>query len=76
AIQSGQAFFVRTTGASPTLTFAESNKLTTSSNATFDTKIIKPRLNIALHLQGETDAADATAIVFDNAFKNTVGNED
>ena len=77
-IQPGQAFFVQTTGASPIILFDETNKAVNSANltTTFGAEATKPRLNIELFINGNTNSADATALVFDNNFSIGVGNED
>jgi len=77
-LQPGQAFFVQTTGASPTLTFTEANKAASSSNltTTFGEAKQKPRINVELYVGNNAASADATAVVFDNNFKRTVSDED
>ena len=77
-IQPGQAFFVQTTGSSPSLVFSEANKTVNVSNltTTFGTEVTKPRLNIEMFINGKSNSADATAMVFDNNFSKSIGNED
>ncbi len=47
-IQPGQAFFVQTTGPSPSITFSESNKATASQLTLFDTLINKSEFSLPL----------------------------
>jgi hypothetical protein len=80
-IQPGQAIFVRTNGASPSLTFSESNKTSTQSTKGFRLNNTVPgKITVQLfensRLQNNQQMQDATAVAFDEAFAATIGNED
>jgi hypothetical protein len=78
-IQPGQAFFVQTTGASPSLTIAESNKNTTAANllAAFRTGGTIPRFDITLAYNSRPGiTADNAIAVYDNSFTTGIGPED
>jgi hypothetical protein len=78
-IQSGQGFFVRTTGASPSMTIREQDKAGNNNRAAFR-EIGAPLPLMAVNLQyssGGTKAlADGVVAAFDSEFSNQVNNED
>ncbi|MCW3115247.1 MAG: C-terminal target protein [Segetibacter sp.] len=77
-IQSGQAFFVQTKSANPSLTFNETNK-TTISRSVYRSGSAIPNLSVQLLLDttGETQhTADGISIFFDDTFINGIGAED
>jgi len=85
-IQPGQGFFVKTTGASPTMTIHESDKVSNFNGIAFrngrttnNTTVNNIPL-IAVNLQylsaGNMILADGTLAAFDPSFSNSVGNED
>ncbi|MCW3110899.1 MAG: C-terminal target protein, partial [Segetibacter sp.] len=77
-IQGGQAFFVRTISANPSLTFNEANK-TTINTSVFRTPATIARLAVQLLLNtsGESEhTADGVTVFFDNNFTTGIGRED
>jgi hypothetical protein len=85
-IQPGQGFFVKTTGASPTMTIKESDKVTNFNSIAFKNEnvatntIINNIPLLAVNLLYPSGAnmllADGALAAFDNSFSNTVGTED
>ena len=84
-IQPGQGFFVKTTGASPSMTIKESDKVPNFNNIAFFTEPQEnPVVNniplLAINLQYPSGPnmllADGALAAFDNSFSNTVGTED
>lgn len=78
-IQPGQAFFVQTTGADPSLTIMENHKNTTSSNllVAFKTATVMPRLDVSLSYKSRPgEEADNCIAVFDNSFSAGISAED
>jgi hypothetical protein len=78
-IQSGQAFFVKTTAASPTMTIREQDKVSNFNGSVFRTEGA-PLTLIAANLQYTSGAsrllADGVVAVFDDNFSNSIGSED
>ena len=77
-IQSGQSFFVQTTGADPVLTFKEVHK-SVVHRAVFREPNRIPHLSLQLLLPGQDTAggaADGLAAYFSDNFNNKVGDED
>lgn len=77
-IQPGQAFFVQTNGAAPSLSFAEANKAINTANLTntFRTSEIYPKINVQLFISPNSTSADGTVLVFGNSFNKNVADED
>ena len=84
-IQPGQGFFVKTTGASPTLTIKESDKVATFNNLAFRGEnpvgqIVNNIPLLAINLQYPSGPnmllADGSIAAFDNSFSNSAGTED
>lgn len=74
-IQPGQAFFVKTTAASPVLTFKEADKATSFTNV-FRTNEMNSRLSISVYNPTEVAFAtpiDGTTAVFGTDFNTTIG---
>jgi hypothetical protein len=76
-IQPGQAFFVQTSAANPSLRFIERNK-TVTSTAVWRTGSGIPKLNIGLYQGGSVpgDITDAVTVLFDNQLSSPLGEED
>ena len=84
-IQPGQGFFVKTTGASPTMTIKESDKVANYNSIAFfnepePSQLINNIPLLAVNLQYPSGPnmllADGSISAFDNSFSNTVGTED
>jgi ELWxxDGT repeat protein len=80
-IRSGKAFFVQTTGASPSLTIEESHKVALSDNATFsDPNVALPKsVRVLLYrkeLLDSNNASDGFAVYYGDRFKNEIGIDD
>ena len=77
-IQPGQAFFVQTTGNSPSLTFKEEYKSTGLTRVYRDpTRITKLSIQLLLNTdKGKQNTADGVVAFFDKDFSNDIGNED
>jgi len=72
-IQSGQALFVRTTGANPSVTFTENNKTTTNNVNVFgNTGIEEVNVTVAMYVANDTAAADGLTVVYRNDFNSAV----
>ncbi len=77
-IQSGQAFFVQTTGPNPSFTFKENYK-TSLNRRVFKASNPMPAISLQLLLpqqQVTGGAADGLAAYFSNRFSPSLGNED
>jgi len=77
-LQSGQAFFVRTTGPNPTITFRETHKASANRNV-FRTSGTLPKLSIQLQLPSQvntTEAADGVVVFFSTDYSSNVSEED
>ncbi len=77
-IQSGQAFFVRSSGNSPSLKFEENYK-STGNTAVFRDPSTRPKLSLQLLLNlngGKENNADGAVAFFDDNFTTGIGNED
>ena len=77
-IQSGQAFFVQTTGRNPTLTFNETNK-STGFLPIFRSAAENPNLRFELLLPEQVstgNASDGAAVYFSDEYSTTIGDED
>ena len=77
-IQSGQSFFIQTTGADPVLTFKEVHK-SIIHRAVFREPDRTPHISLQLLLPGQDTAggaADGLAAYFSNDFNDKVGDED
>jgi hypothetical protein len=77
-IQSGQAFFVRTRGLNPSLTFKERNKATTIRSVFRTTNDI-PNIHVQLLLTEQVTnggSADGIAAYFSDDYNNSIGGED
>jgi hypothetical protein len=77
-IQSGQAFFVQTTGANPSLTFNETSK-STGFLPVFRTANDVPHLTVDLLLPeqvGTASAADGTGVYFSDDYSSKICNDD
>lgn len=77
-IQSGQAFFVQTTGPDPSLTFKEPYK-TSLNRRVFRTPNNISKLSLQLLLPSQVTsggAADGLSAYFSNQFSSSLGNED
>lgn len=72
-IQMGQAFFVRTSSANPSLTFLETNK-TTINRSVFRSGI--NNVSLSIQLVSDNNIADGATIIFDNTFSTNIGDED
>lgn len=77
-LQSGQAFFVQTTGTNPFVTFKETDKVSSYRpvfrTATTDTAVI---IQLLLPTQqGGMEAADGAKVYFSEQYSNAIGNED
>jgi hypothetical protein len=79
-IQPGQGFFVKTTGASPSLTIREQDKAANFNANAFRTAAPNSIPLIAINLQydvaGTPVLADGALAAFDPAFLKSIGNED
>ncbi len=80
-IQPGQGFFVKTSAASPQLVIHETDKVSNYMGHVFKTEtqpnnIPLMAINLGYVNGANTVFADGVLAVFDNAFVNTVGNED
>ncbi|WP_018616159.1 hypothetical protein [Segetibacter koreensis] len=77
-IQSGQAFFVQTTGSSPSVTFRESYKSNLNRKVfRTPTRVAKISLQLILPSQQfSPGAADGLAAYFSTDFSPSIGNED
>ena len=79
-IQPGQGFLVKTTGASPTMTIREQDKLSANNTIAFLVSNINSVPLIAVNLQynnaGSMVLLDGALAAYDASFSNTVGNED
>jgi hypothetical protein len=78
-IQSGQGFFVKTTGTSPVLTIKESDKVANFNPIAFRTQANEiPLIAINLFYDNITGTTlmDGALAAFDSSFFNQVGNED
>lgn len=76
-LQSGQAFFVQTTGPNPSLTFKETHK--TSIFRYVFRETTKPKLSIQLlnpSMVNTSDFLDGSLVVYSDEFNNTIGDED
>jgi hypothetical protein len=76
-IQSGQAFFVQTSGSSPSITFKESYKSTVNTRV-FRNPAASSNLAIQLLLkaeEGDENNADGVIAFFDNNISTAIGNE-
>ncbi len=77
-IQPGQAFFVQTTGATPSLTIQESDKAT-NFTAVFRGTNTYANIATLLYKTSEVNsgkAADGTTVVYDDQFSNSFGSGD
>lgn len=77
-IQPGQAFFVRTTAANPSLTFNENNK-TSVHKSVYRGALSNPILSVQLLFDtiGTTDqTADGFSVIFNDDFSRDFGDED
>lgn len=77
-IQSGQAFFVQTIGADPSLTFSEDSKATTQK-VIFRQATTMPKITVKLQLPSQETtgvAADGFAAYFSNEFDSSIADED
>ncbi|MEP7237090.1 MAG: T9SS type A sorting domain-containing protein, partial [Ferruginibacter sp.] len=80
-IQSGQGFFVKTTGASPELIISEQDKVSNFNANAFQSNLVPEKLPLlAVNLQyvssGVTTLADGVLAVFDSSFTNIPTDED
>lgn len=75
-IQPGQAFFVKTVGSNPSITFNESHKASTFTNVFREETPVYTKLNISLFEPAELGiggyALDGVVALFDDSFSNTV----
>jgi len=75
-IQPGQAFFVKTVGANPSITFNESHKASTFRNVFREGSMNYTKINISLFEPAELGiggyALDGVVALFDDSFSNTV----
>ena len=74
-IQPGQAFFVQTAGASPSLVINEAYKTSQFTNVWRSTSTL-PKLNITLSSAATNAPIDGVVAVFDNQFPAGLGAED
>lgn len=76
-LQSGQGFFVQTTGPNPTLGFKETDK-TNINRTVFRSAQVLPHISIKLALPqtSATEAADGVGVFFDSSFNDSLGEED
>ncbi len=82
-IQPGQGFFVRTAGASPTLSIREQDKSATGNNNAFRVNSERSSaqmpllaVNLLFDDAGTATLADGALVAFDPAFSNEIGPED
>lgn len=78
-IQPGQAFFVQTTGAAPSVTITEANKNVTGANLlnAFRTHPVYPSIDIQLMYNSRLGTvADNAMAIFDNSFNDDIASED
>ncbi len=78
AIQSGQAFFVKATGSTGTVTFNEDSKIASTGNLGYKTTAELVKIDSRLYsVVGATSTmADANVVVFDAAYSNAVDGDD
>ncbi len=78
-LQSGQAFFVRSNGANPSVTFrevAKVNTVTAAGNTVFGAETERPRININVYKKADSAFADGVVAVFDRNYKHSIATED
>lgn len=78
-IQPGQAFFVQTTGAAPSLTITEANKNVTGANLlnAFRTHPVYPSIDVQLVYNSRPNSvADNAMAIFSNSFSDDIAGED
>lgn len=75
-IQSGQGFFVRTSGTSPSLIIKEGDKVSNYNANAFRTSTPNDISLMAVNLYYGNTLLDGTLSAFDKNFSNTVGKED
>ncbi len=77
-IQSGQAFFVETSGSAGSLTFPEDSKLAGNGSVIYNSTagLIKLESRLYKGISANAGMADANAVVFDVAYSNAVNGDD